>query len=883
VRRFLHRLLNLFRGDRSDTEVTRELATHLALLEDEYRRRGMTADAARLAARRALGSVALAKDLHRDARAFRWIDDLRLDVRHAARNLRRTPAFTAVAIVTLALGIGANIAIFGLLYQTLLKPMPFDSPDQLVTVATHIPQFADRFPSVPVTAPDFLEYRRSNTVFSALSALQGRDFNLTGSGEPERIHAARVSANVFSLLGVRPERGRTFTPEEDEVGRDAVVVISHALWERRFGSDPAITERTILLDGRPHAIVGVMPASLLFPVRRQLDPVVTFGPRVDLWKPVAFTRDELDNEGNFDFAVIGRLKPGISATAAQQQMDVLAKRNLERIRRNEPVLVDLSTRITPLHEVFTSQSRRGLLMVEAAVGLLLLIACVNLANVFLARASSREQEFAVRTALGAGRGRLVRQLLSESLVVTALGGAAGVMLAGRVGPLLLSYGPRNAVAREWTLDAPVLAFSVMASLGAGLLFGIVPALRASREAVGIRLRDAARVVSGRLRKTLITVEVALCTALLAVAGLLLHSFINVMRVDAGFAVERVLAVDLSLPGRQYNSAQTEAFYRDLIARVRALPGVAAAGAISLLPIAHEGVISTILLDTDTQERIDRPTALRRSVTPGLFASLGVPLLAGRTFEEQEPSPTVIVSERLAHDLWPGLPLSSVVGRGLRLDNDEPAMSVVGIVGDVRADALDREAPAALYHPLGQDLRRGMTLVVRTTQDPLATTSGVRAAVSALDPNLPIAAMRTMREVVSASVAERRFQMWLVSLLSVLALVLAVVGIYGVTSYTTARRTREIGLRVALGAQRGHVVRSVMLDGLRPVLIGLLFGAVAGQMAGQSIRAVLFGIGPIDFVVLTGVTAALGVTATMACYLPARRAASLQPLTALRHE
>jgi putative ABC transport system permease protein len=671
--------------------------------------------------------------------------------------------------------------------------------------------------------------------------------------------------------------------EEDEEGRNAVVIISDALWKRRFGSDPAITSRTILLDGRAHAVVGVMPADLLFPTGRQFDPYIAFGPRVDIWKPMGFTKAERESEGDFNFGVIGRLKSAVPIAAARQQMDVLTQRNLERIKKLAPADFEMFTRVTPLHEVFTRESRRGLLLLEAAVGLLLLIACVNLANLLMARASSRDVEFAVRAALGAGRRRLIRQLLTESLVVTSLGGVVGVAVAAWTGPVLLAYGPSSAAAREWTLAAPVLVFAATTTVVTALLFGIGPALRTSADAVRDRLRSGSRAVTGRWRQTLIAVEVALCTALLAVAGLLLHSFVKVTSVNAGFAVERILAVDLSLPGRQYASAQTEIFYRDLIARVRAQPGVDAAGAISLLPIAHEGVVSTILLDTDTQLRLDRPSAFRRSVTPGLFAAMQIPLRAGRTFAEHEPAPVAVVSEGLARSLWPGAALSSVVGRGIRRDPADPITTVVGVVGDVRGDALDRDPHVTLYHPLGQDVRNGMTLVVRTTRDPLAAVSVVRAAVSELDPDLPIAAIRTMGDVVSESLAERRFQMSLVTLLSLLALVLSVVGIYGVTSFTVARRTREIGLRVALGAQYGDVLRSVLVEGLRPVLVGLAVGVIGGQIGAQWIRAALFGIGPLDPAALGGVAGVLLLTATLACYLPARRAASLEPLTALRTE
>jgi hypothetical protein len=374
MRRLLARLMNAFRPERAEADLEREIGAHLALLEDEYRRRGMGEEEARLAARRALGSTARAGDLHRDARSFIWLDDLRQDVKLSLRGLRSAPGFASVAIVTVALGVGANMAIFGLVYQALLKPLPFERPGELVKLATFLPHVADKYDSLPVTAPDFLEFRRSNSVFSGLAALEGRDFNLTGSGEPERLHGARVSADLFSILGVRPERGRTFVAEEDEDGRDAVVIISHALWERRFGSDPAITTRTILLDGRPHAIVGVMPADLLFPVGRQLDRYITFGPRVDLWKPIAFTKVERESEGDFNFAVIGRLKTDVSIAAARQQIDVLTERNVQRIKALAPPNFKQFTRVTPLHEVFTRDTRRGLLLLEAAVGLLLLMA-----------------------------------------------------------------------------------------------------------------------------------------------------------------------------------------------------------------------------------------------------------------------------------------------------------------------------------------------------------------------------------------------------------------------------------------------------------------------------------------------------------------------------
>src|SRR5439155_2261305 len=478
----------------------------------------------------------------------------------------------------------------------------------------------------------------------------------------------------------------------------------------------------------------------------------------------------------------------------------------------------------------------------------------------------------------------IRQILTESLVITSLGGIAGVILARWAGRLLVVYGPRTAAAGAWTLDLPVAAVAVLIT---GFVFGLIPALQATRGAVLERFKSAGRSVSnshdGRLRRTLVTLQIALSTGLLSVAGLLLHSFLNVMRVDIGFAVDRVLAVDLSLPGRQYTPTQTVIFYRDLVGRIASRPGVTSAGAISLLPIAHEGMISAILLDSDTQLRLDRPQALRRSVTPALFAAMDIPLLAGRVFAEQEPRSVAVISESLAHKLLPGVRVSSVIGRGVRRGATDPVTIVRCVVGDIRADALDREPPSVFYQHYSEDVRRGMSLIVRTTQDPQALVSIIRAEVSRLDRNLPIAMMRTMREIVFTSVAPRRFQMTLVTLMAGATLALAVIGMFGVTSYSVARRTSEIGLRVALGAQRGQVLRSLMAEGLKPVGAGALLGIAGGLVAGGAIRGMLFGIGPLDPISLAGVTALLVAAALLATYVPARRATKVDPMVALRCE
>jgi predicted permease len=884
--------VNWWRRFRKSGELERqldaELEDHIARDVAQKVREGLAEDEARRLARLALGGVAQVKEACRDARGTLWIGALAQDVRLALRMLRKSPGFAAAALATLALGIGANTAIFSVVYATLLKPLPYAEPGQLVSVSAFIPQLRSRFPSMPLPAPVFVWFRRSVSLFSGMSALYPAGFNLTGAGEPERLSGARVSANFFSLLGIQAERGRTFAPEEDEPGRDRVVVISHGLWVRRFGADPGILSRTLSLDGQSHAIIGVMPAALLFPANRQLHSLVAFGPHTDIWKPIAFTEDELQNWSNWNRAVIARLKPGATPAQARQEMDALVDAYL---RQAGPVLDPDSvprTLVVPLHEVFAGQARQGLLMLLGAVGLLLGIACVNLANLLLARMSARSREFAVRAALGAPRGRLVRQLLTESLVIAAMGAAAGVLIAHWGTRLLVSIAPSSSPAMSSArLDVPALLFTMAVAIVAAVGFGLAPAIDAARRNLhgNLAARGAAHGVrAGRLRYVLVTAEVALCTGLLAAAGLLLHSFVNVMSVEKGFAVEKILATELALPEREFSEPRMVAFYRDLAERVRALPGVISAGAVSICPLTAEWENSPVFLETDTGGRLDRPTVLHHSVTGDYFAAMGIPLLAGRAIEDREPAAVAVVSAGLARRLWPGEPLARAVGRRVKLGAlNAPPATVVGVSGDVREEALERAPETAVYRPLSQAPRGEMTLVVRAAQEPEALAAAIRAEVWKLDKNLPISSMRTMREIVSASVVERRFQMTLIVLFAVLSLALAVVGIYGVVGYSVAQRTQEIGLRMALGAQQADVLRSVLGQGLRPVAAGLAMGLALAVGAAVSIRSLLFGVEPLDPASLGGVACVLLLTAALACYLPARRAARIDPVTALRSE
>jgi predicted permease len=878
----------LRRSGRLENQLDAELQFHLERQVADNIRAGMPEDEARRRARLEFGGLDRAKEECRDARGTMWVEATVRDIQFAWRTLWKSPAFALAAICTLALGIGANTAIFSVVYTVLLKPLPYADPGQLVAVAGVVPQMRARFPSMAMRARDFAAYRRSNSVFSAVSALRSTEFNLTGVGEPERLYGARVSANFFSMVGVQPERGRVFFPEEDEPGRDHVVLISHDLWARRFGADPGVLNRTVSLDGQSHVVIGIMPGGFLFPTGKQLHPMVPFGPRVDVWKPMAFTTGELQQRGNWAYGCMARLKPGFSLAQAHE--------NLNAIAATVPFpdgRMTAQTQIVPLSGVFSGRVRQGLLVLLGAVALLLLIACANLANLLLARMSARGREFAMRAALGASRWRLVRQFLAETLVIASLGAVAGLLIAYWGTRLLVSLGPADSPAAQSSqLSGPVLLFTAIVALATGIAFGLAPAFEAARGDVYENLASrgaASGRRSGRVRRVLVAVEVALSTGLLVMAGLLLHSFVKVMNVDKGFVVERILSADLSLPGRQYPRDRMIAFYQQLAGRVGNLPGVISAGIVTAPPLggkARRGESGPVYFETDTDpgRAVDRPFGTFQSVTKGYFATLGIPLRAGRLLEDREPAPATVISAGLARKLWPGESLDSAVGRRIKLNH--PAadpVAIVGITGDVRADTLENDPFPAAYRPVSQAPFGDVTLVVRTAREPETLASAVRGEVWRLDGNLPVASMQTMREIVSASTAPRRFQMMLMVAFAVLSLALAAVGIYGVTSYSVSRQAREIGLRMALGAQQSEVLISVLARGLRPVAVGLVLGLAAAAVAAASIRTLLFGVEPLDPVSLSGVSFILLLAATLACYLPARRASSVDPVIALRSE
>ena len=882
----------LFRRRSVDADLSEELQAHLDLLTDRYVEQGMSRDEARMAATRQLGNVTrVREDLH-EMNGIHVVDNLSRDLSFAIRQIVRNPLFALVVIITMALGIGANTAILSVAYSVLLKPLPYTNPGEIYSTEIIVPERRAQIPSLPATVQVFLAWQRSQTTLTALTALTPWEASMTGDGEPERLGAARVATNFFTFLGAPIERGRAFADEESQPGKDRVVVISHSLWQRRYGSDEHIIGRTVSINGEPFQIIGVAAPTLIVPTRGQVNSVITFAPRIDVWKPDAPTPQTLNNE-SWDHGVLVRLPDPRQRARAEQE---LASILLELAKVQMPgVKTDAFVQLTPMRDLYASKVRRPLLIVVGAAVLLLATACASIANILLSRGASRSTEIAMRLALGASRARIAGQMIVETMVLALLGGAAGTLLAFYGTSLLITAAPEDVQALSTaSLNLPMLLSALAVTVLTGLICGVVPVLQGSRRDPVTELKDAARVTPSRMsrvRQTLVSVEMALATLLLASGALLLHSFVNIINADRGYDVEGVLTVDLSLFGDRYKSPQARgAFYDDLLGRVRALPGVISAGAINDLPAvsASDGPSRAILLPEDTDFAkvvLLRPIAMIRAVTTGYFAASGSRMIAGRPFNEQEGKLVGIVSESLMARLWPGVAASDIVGKQVRQGGNTsgPLIEIVGVAVEAQPGGVDVEPTAALYRPYAQWVSGPMTLIVRTAQDPALSAASIKTEIRRLDSDLPIMAMRTMREVVSSTVSQRRFQMLLVSLFAAVALLLGVVGVYGVTNYAVVCRTKDIGVRLALGAPRGAVMRWAVAVGMWPVMIGLVTGFAGAAAAANVFRATLFGITPLDPLSFAGVGIILLAAAGLACYLPARRAGSVDPVLALRHE
>ncbi|HYP29748.1 MAG TPA: ABC transporter permease [Blastocatellia bacterium] len=868
-----------FPSRRREEELDEEIQAHLRMAIEDRMGRGETAEQARDSALREFGNVGLVKEVTRDVWGWRPAGELAQDLRYGARMLVKSRGFTFIAVITLALGIGATTAIFSVVNTVLLKPLPFKESDRLVIVWEE--GTAQGFPRNSVSAANYIDWRDQNQVFEGMSILGRMNFNLTGVGEPERIDGRRVSANLFDLLGVKLRLGRAFLPEEDQPGSNRVVILSHGLWQRRFGSDANIIGQPLTLNGQSFTVVGVMPPQFQFP-----------SPQDELWVPIAFTSQEAANRGNNSYEVIARMKPGVMPEQAQAEMNTIAA----RLKQQYPDVVKSNGSVViPLHEQLMGDIKPALLVLLGAVGFVLLIACANVANLLLARAAVRQKEIAVRIALGAGRLRLIRQFLIESVLLAALGGAGGLLLALWGVSLLKAFIPENLPqVQAITVDASVLIFTLLISLLTGLIFGLAPALQSSKVNLNETLKEGGRdSASGshgnRIRGLLVIAEVAVSLVLLIGAGLFINSFVRLLNVDAGFRADNLLTINVVLPEMKYpDQARRTAFYSDLLSRIEALPGVQSAAVTNYIPLTLQGDTFGISIEGRPDPGpAERPDVVTRVISPKYFSTMGIELLQGREFGEEDrvDSPRVaVISETMARRLWPG---EDPVGKRIKPgppDSPVPWRTIIGVVKDVRQFELNANPKLQMYYCYVQPAFFVPSyLVVRTDVEPASLAAAVRGAVWEIDKDQPVSNIRTMKEVLSESIARQRFSMLLLGIFAAVALVLAAVGIYGVMSYSAAQRTREIGIRMALGAQSRDVLRLAIGQGMKMALVGVAVGLTGAFALTRLIESLLFGVSTTDPATFALVTFLLIAAALLACYIPARRATRVDPLVALRYE
>ena len=801
------------------------------------------------------------------------METLLRDIRYGIRSLLKRPGFTAVALIALALGIGANTAIFSLVNAVLLRPLPFADPDRLVWVWGNIRTGGTRASVSPL---DFLDYRKQNTTFEqfAASIVVPVPLNLTGSGEPERLTAAVVTGNYFEALGARPALGRTFLLENESPGRDQVAVLSYGLWQKRFGGDPAILKKTVILDGKTCEVIGVMPKEFSFPQS------------AELWVPMNFDiSPEMKQRKAHFLRPIGKLKAGVTVAQAQADMDAIARMLEEQFPATN---TGWSVRLVSLREQIVGNTKPTLFILLGAVGFVLLIACANVANLLLVRAATRQKEIALRTALGAGRFRIVRQMITESVLLALLGGAFGTLLAVWGVNLLVTLSADNIPpTAQVKIDTSVLAFTLLVSLVTGVLFGLAPALRAMKLNLVESLKEGDRSgiggQSNRTRSLLVVFESAVAVVLLIGAGLLVRSLIQLQKTNPGFDPHNVLTMRVDLPREKYATPDKAAnFFQQLESRVGNLPGVESVGLVSELPLSGQPNDMPYTVEGRPPVTIDQAfdDDFRR-VNQQYFRALRIPLLRGRNFTEQEvrqSAKVVIISDLLARQVFPN---EEPIGKRLVMSMGNQAFEIIGIVGDVRHRALESQPFAAMYLPTYE--RGWMNVVIRTQGDPRTLVPAVRKEVQAIDPDQPVAAVRTMEQWLDTAVAAPRYRTALIGLFALLALVLASTGIYGVMSYSVTQRTHEIGVRMALGAGQRDVLKLVVRQGMVLVLVGVGLG-VAGSIAlTRVMSSLLFEVTPKDPLTFAAVATLLAVVALAACYIPARRATKVDPLVALRYE
>jgi predicted permease len=885
-------------SDSVEREVDDEIRFHIDTRSQELERDGMTPAAAQEQARREFGDAAAARtelaaiDRHRVSRAERgdWWSGLGQDARFAVRGLRRARGFAAAALLTLALGIGAATAMLSVVDSILLSPLPYPNHDRVVLVWTtaRLPEIQSD--ALPFSAGNFLALRDRARSFDDLAAFRSSRLTITDGAEPEQLPGARVSAGLFEVLGVRPLLGRTFDATDDEPGAARATILSYGLWQRRFGGDPGVVGRSVQLNGTPYTVVGIMPRGFDFPRGAELPGGLQFPSRTEIWTPLAFTPRDLQQRGTLNIAVAGSLRPGVSAAQAREEVDRIMHAMAPEFGGKPE---EWGGNVVRMQEAATQGVRGGLLLLLGAVGLVLLVACTNVSNLLLVRTASRQRELAVRAALGAGRGRLVRQLVSENVLLALLGAGLGVLLAvwatrALAGILPPSLPRADDIAVSWRVLLAALAVAV----ATGSAFGYAAVLHASPSGLAGSLRDGGRTSGGaphaRLRRGLVVGEVALSLMLLVGGALLLESFIRLQRVAPGFDPEDAIAATVSLPAdpdadfiaQQPRWADIGA---TLVERVRAIPGVRAAGLVSSLPLTGAMEATTVsVVGRPAANPSDRPHVQYQIASPGYFTATGIPLIRGRAFDSHDDlnAPRVVmISAAAAAKYWPG---RDAIGERIRIF-DTTATEIVGIVGDVRQLSLSEPAEPTLYIPAAQFAYPVYSLVVRSSADPASLTKALRDAARKSAPGTTLTGVRTLDAVFSESLAQRRFAMLLVSCFAAAALLLAAVGLYGVIAYGVSQRVHEIGIRLALGAGAADVQRLVIREGVTLTLVGLVVGAAAAIALSGLLRRQLYEVSPADPATYLGIGALLVAVAVAASWVPAWRASRVEPVRALRGE